>query len=380
VTMQNFGINQITSATINWKLNGVAQTPYNWTGLLDTLNASTRKTSVTLATMNFLSGIPYTIEAWTSMPNGVADTVNNNDTTVATRQSALSGTFTIGGANPDFPDFDAALTVLHDNGLCGPVVFNVRPGTYTEQVAIGGGRGTVSGTSGVNTVTFQSETGNRADVTVDFYSQTGNPTLYVNDTDWLIFRNMTFTASNPTYSIVFYYLGGMENCMFENIDFIGQPVLTTSTNNTVIYSPSGSLDHNNSFLNCTIQDGSYGMYLYGSGTASTENNTLIQNCRFTGQYYRPFYAYYLGETKFLDNTIIQEGSTIYAYRYPAAFYYGFNSQIERNVIFSSGGTYAYGVYFYYENYYQSGSSRFVNNMISIVDCPNAYYSMYAYRM
>ena len=43
VTMQNFGINQITSATINWKLNGVPQTPYSWTGLLDTLNAPSRK-------------------------------------------------------------------------------------------------------------------------------------------------------------------------------------------------------------------------------------------------------------------------------------------------------------------------------------------------
>ncbi|MCB2205323.1 hypothetical protein KQI65_11280 [bacterium] len=380
VSMQNFGINQITSATINWKLNGVPQSPYSWTGLLDTLNAASRKTSVTLASMNFLPGIPYTIEAWTSMPNGVADTVNNNDTTIVTRQSALSGTFTIGGSNPDFADFDAALTVLHDNGLCGPVVFNVRPGTYNEQVAIGGGRGTVTGTSSVNTVTFQSETGNRADVTVNFYSQTGNPTLYINSTDWLIFRNMTFTATNPSYAIVFYYLGGSDNCTFENIDFISMPVLTTSTNNTVIYSPSGSIDNNNSFINCNIVNGSYGMYIYGSGSTATEDNTLIQNCRFTGQYYRPVYAYYLGQTKFLDNTVIQEANNTYTYHYPVAFYYGYNSQIERNTIISYGGTYCYGVYFYYENYYQSGSSRFVNNMVTLLDCPQVYYGMYAYRM
>ncbi|MBR9976936.1 MAG: hypothetical protein KFH87_02505, partial [Bacteroidetes bacterium] len=59
VTLRNYGTNQLTSATINWTLNGATQTAANWTGLLDTTNITARQTQVTLATMNFQSGTPY---------------------------------------------------------------------------------------------------------------------------------------------------------------------------------------------------------------------------------------------------------------------------------------------------------------------------------
>ncbi|MBL0177160.1 MAG: hypothetical protein IPP94_18255 [Ignavibacteria bacterium] len=62
VTLVNSGGNRITSATINWTLNSVAQTPVTWTGLLDTLNATTRQTDVTLTTMNFPAGTPQNFQ------------------------------------------------------------------------------------------------------------------------------------------------------------------------------------------------------------------------------------------------------------------------------------------------------------------------------
>jgi hypothetical protein len=364
VTLQNFGINQITAVTINWQLNGVAQTAVNWTGLLDTLTAASRKTTVTLGTQTFQEGIPYTITAWTGMPNGVADTVTNNDTTSVTRRSAMAGTYTIGGASPDYATFAAALTDLHDNGLCGPVVFNVRSGTYNEQVAFGSGAyGSISGSSATNTVTFQSETGNRSDVTITYYSQTGNPTLYFNSTNYITFRNMTVTATNPSYSVVIWYQGGSQYLTFDNLELVGSVTTSTSTNNSVVYSPSGSLDHNTTFTNCGIRNGSYGMYLYGSGTASTEDNVLVQGCHFTGQYYRPLHAYYLGFFDFLDNTI--EFTSTYSSKYIAYIYYGNNTNVERNVFFT-GGTHTtnYGIYFAYQNRAVTGFSRFVNNFVT----------------
>ena len=151
VTLNNFGTNQLTAATINWTLNGTPQTAYNWTGLLDTLNATTRKTQVTLASnMTFQSGIPYTIAAWTTMPNGVTDTINNNDSSVVTVQAAIAGTFTIGGASPDYADFASAVADLNAYGVCGPVVFNIRSGTYNERIEIS----SITGASAVNTITF----------------------------------------------------------------------------------------------------------------------------------------------------------------------------------------------------------------------------------
>jgi len=162
VTLKNFGTNQVSSAKIHWSINGTPQTTVNWSGLLDTTTFASRQTQVTLGSYNFQSGVPYTIAAWTSDPNGVADTTVNNDSTVVTRQAALGGTFTIGGASPDYQTFADAVSDLNTYGLCGPTVFNVRPGTYNEQLSIGN----ITGTSATNTVTFQSETGNPADVPV----------------------------------------------------------------------------------------------------------------------------------------------------------------------------------------------------------------------
>ncbi|MCB2205322.1 hypothetical protein KQI65_11275, partial [bacterium] len=164
VQLHNFGTNQLTAATINWELNGVAQTPYSWTGLLDTTTSAARETQITLTNMNFQAGIPYTIKAWTTMPNGVQDTINNNDTSSVVTQAAVAGTFTIGGASPDFATFNDAANALTAFGLCGPVVFNVRPGTYNEQIELD----QIPGASSVNTVTFQSETGNKNDVNLTY--------------------------------------------------------------------------------------------------------------------------------------------------------------------------------------------------------------------
>jgi hypothetical protein len=378
VTLKNFGTNQVTSATINWTLNGVPQTPYSWTGLLDTLNFNTRQTQVTLANMSFQGGVPYTIAAWTSMPNGVQDTVTYNDSTIVTRQAAIAGTYTIGGASPDYPDFASAVSDLNQYGLCGPVVFNVRPGTYNEQIELQ----SITGASSINTVTFQSETANKNDVNLTF-APTGTANNYVvsmGDAEWVTFKDMTMTATGSSYGIVVYFGAGSTDCTFDNCELVSPDVNSTSTYVSVVYSDYGTNNHRTSFIDCGIREGGYGMYLYGGGTTSTEDDVLIQNCEFTGQYYRPVYCLYLGQIKFHDNMVYQEPNNVYAYRYPASFYYGYNSSIERNVFYSLGGSYAYGVYFYYENYYQSGNSRFVNNMISVINCTNAYYTVYAYRM
>lgn len=75
VTLKNYGSNTLSSATIGWTLNGLAQSSYNWTGTL----ASSGTTSITLGIDSFKSG-KDTIIAWTQNPNGVADSNLSNDT------------------------------------------------------------------------------------------------------------------------------------------------------------------------------------------------------------------------------------------------------------------------------------------------------------
>jgi len=358
VTMKNFGTLPVTSATINWTLNGVPKPAFNWTGLLDTLNATTRETQVTLGTETWLSGVPYTIKAWTSMPNNVADTVNLNDTTTVTRKAAISGTYTIGGATPNYPNVAAAVADLNANGICGPVVYNIRSGSYPTSVELG----TIAGTSAVNTVIFQSETGNKGDVTLTnaATSTTNNFVVKFNGANFVTFKNLTMNATNTSYSTVVEVSGTSGDCKVENCELIAPVSTSTSTYNAVVYSPSGN-QNNMTFLKCGIRNGSFGLYMFGSSTTSTMNNLRIEGCEITGMYYYGAYLYYQGELKFLDNRLVQDYG--YTYKYPFMLYYGYNTQIERNVILSVGGSYQYGFGIYYDNYYQAGQSRIVNNMI-----------------
>ncbi len=89
-TVQNFGSNVVTTATINWSVNGVVQTPFSFTGTLDTIGGSgSVSAQVTVGSYNFLASTPYNIRIWSSLPNGVADNVNSNDTVTSIRQSGL---------------------------------------------------------------------------------------------------------------------------------------------------------------------------------------------------------------------------------------------------------------------------------------------------
>src|SRR5688572_16544157 len=100
----------------------------------------------------------------------------------------LNGTYTIGGASPNYATFTAAINALVTNGVSGPVTFNVRNGTYTEQLSISA----VAGVSAVNEVIFQSENLDSTLVTLTYNATTlANPhTLKFNGGQYITFRKM----------------------------------------------------------------------------------------------------------------------------------------------------------------------------------------------
>ncbi|MDT8323682.1 MAG: T9SS type A sorting domain-containing protein [Bacteroidota bacterium] len=360
VTLRNWGTDPLTSATIHWSLNGMTQPDFSWTGYLDTLNAATRTEQVTLGKMSFQSGVPYTITAWTTMPNGTVDTISSNDSSTVTVQSALAGSFTIGGTNPDYTAFADAVDDLNQFGVCGPVVFNVRTGTYTEQVELRD----ITGASAVNTVTFQSESGVTGDVTLT-YAASGsgdNHVLFLNGASHVTFKDMTLEATGASYARVIVIDDDATDDSFIDLELIGVTTTNTSSNRAVVYSPSGSLNHRVTFRDCGIRNGSYGIYLYGDDSSALEEDVLVIGNVFTGQYYRPLYAYYLSNFRFLDNTV--EYVSTYSGAYFAYTRYNTNISIERNTFFSSGGGTRYGVY----TYNTAGTAnRIVNNFVTILD-------------
>ncbi|MDW8075977.1 MAG: hypothetical protein RMK00_09450, partial [Bacteroidota bacterium] len=132
VTMRNFGQQTITSAQITWSVNGVPQGTVNWTGSLP----PNQNTTVTLGNVNFTVGTITTISATVCCPNNQADENAANNTITVQLTPGLSGTYTIGGSSPNFPDVVSAANALRIGGTLGAVTFNIRPGTYTGYVFI----------------------------------------------------------------------------------------------------------------------------------------------------------------------------------------------------------------------------------------------------
>jgi hypothetical protein len=142
----------------------------------------------------------------------------------------LTGTFTVGGSSPDFPTVAAATSSLMSLGICGPVTFLVRDGTYP-----GINIGIVTGSSALNTITFRSASGNRDNVILLASN--------INGTDYITVRDVTLQGSSS----------GAIKCL------------------TI----SGGAEHNH-FLNDKLTN--YKMSAIGS---SADNYMIIDSCLFT---------------------------------------------------------------------------------------------------
>ena len=154
VVLKNFGSANLTSATINWSVNGVPQTPYLWTGNL----AFGASTNVTVGNYVFTAGPSYIISAATSLPNGVADGKTANDSyTSPSIQTGLSGIYNVGAAGV-YPTLTAAVNAVATNGLCGPTVFNLIDATYSASETFPITIPQLAGSSTVNTLTIKPNT------------------------------------------------------------------------------------------------------------------------------------------------------------------------------------------------------------------------------
>ncbi len=76
VVLKNYGPNPLAAAKINWKINSSTQLQYTWNGNLAVSGTDT----VTLGSYLFHKDTLYTLQAWSSMPNNLADTATANDT------------------------------------------------------------------------------------------------------------------------------------------------------------------------------------------------------------------------------------------------------------------------------------------------------------
>ncbi|MDG1331838.1 MAG: PKD domain-containing protein [Crocinitomicaceae bacterium] len=319
VELTNFGTDTLTSVDINWLWNAAPQTVVAWTGSL----APGAATTVFLGTVSY--GVGDDLIAYTDLPNGIAEFpsgAGNDNSSLIGLSTGLSGTYTI-GATGAYVDFTSAVADLTTFGVCGPVIFDVEDGVYNEQVVLG----PVIGMSAANTVTFRGQSGDPALATLTFAATLFDQNYVVafNEADYFAFEDLTMENTGVTYARVLDFQGGsdwntIEGCHLTNVS------TTTSTNRCVIWSASGNINNNCSFIDNLIEGGSYGVYWYGAGTASLSENVVFDGNEFLDNYYYGAQLYYTLDATFTNNHV-HSASTYTGTSYGIYFYYcdgGFN--------------------------------------------------------
>ncbi len=215
----------------------------------------------------------------------------------------------VGGATSTFNSLNQAIDTLIAYGISGPVIFDIAPGIYTEQIVIPA----ISGTSPTNTITFQSNTGNDTDVVLQYTgTQTAYYTVKLNHSNNIVFKKMTIKAIGTSYARAIEIWDGCYNI---TIDSCRISTTTAGSGNefTCIYSePNNNSqnggDHDNLFINNIITGGGYGIYWRGDYSVSKANNAFVGNI-INGFVYTGIYISEANDEQIVSNFISDSGSS-----------------------------------------------------------------------
>jgi len=256
-------------------------------------------------------------------------------------QTALNGTYTIGGSSPDYTTFNAAIAALSSQGINGPTVFLVRAGTYSERVSIG----VISGSSAVNTITFQSQNNDSTSVILTDTSSslpTNNFTLSLNGAAYIIFSKITIQRSGTANNaVVIDISNAAQHNQFLNCRIIGVIASANSYSNALMTSISNTTSVNfTNFSNNVFVNGSYGIYFQGQSSSTLEQGNIISGNTFSNQYSCGIYFAYQDSPDISSNTITTN-STYSSYYGICSFYCNNSLKIESNKISTAVGA---GIY------------------------------------
>jgi hypothetical protein len=264
VTIRNEGANTIKSLTLNWAINGAARSVVSWSGSLNPGSIA----KVKLDTVSFISAKLINITVWTTNPNGKTDGYSGNDSSSKSFGSSLSGTFTIGATAADFKSFSEAVDYLRIGGVCGPVIFNVKDGSYKDRLMIK----PVYGTSATNTITFQSQSLDSSKVNLYAHNfdsiNVASFVINLNGANYFIFRKMTIanTATSGYTNDVLLSNGAAFNLFSSNRISTSIGAAGTAITNY--------LANNNTFSDNNIQSSQYGVRIINSMNIIISGNKI----------------------------------------------------------------------------------------------------------
>lgn len=216
-----------------------------------------------------------------------------NDTINGTLRSLgpLTGTKTIGGATPDYPNFTSALGDLLAGGVgAGGVTFNVRPGVYgtdagTEADTVLTFVSAVPGASASNPIIFQKQSGT---VTIE-RSGTGGASDYIvllNGTDYVTVDGIDLRQRAGSNAVEFGYVlqaasatDGAQNNTLKNFSVTLNAITNTNVSIAVFMtltaatSPSGT-NSDNKYYNFNLSGGTWGFQIFGTLGLPDQNTEI----------------------------------------------------------------------------------------------------------
>jgi len=355
-TVLNFGLDTIKSMRIRLGIS-VNGRPFQYQNVSYNSSLASGATAlVNLRNYNFISDTNYRLTARIDSINGIPDTVlTNNSLTTPTFGTAISGTYTIGGSNPDFTDFRSAVSRLTSSGICGPTTFKVRQGLYNQNLLFTA----IRGVSISDTIVFEADTGTTSKPVL--YTTTGT-TVSFNGNQGITFRNIAIHNNNTNGTVV----GFINKNRLIRIDSCDLRADTTNrpgfNSRNIMNNRSNSLS-GLEVLNSDIRGGYYSIYLYGTSTQDLDSNVLFRNNRIHDWFNFGIYSWYQTGAKFIGNLI--EDKDVYSFRYGYYAYYNYDSEFSYNKLYLSHTTSGYGVYlFSFAGTTTTQRGKFNNNFLS----------------
>jgi len=191
---------------------------------------------------------------------------------------ALSGEFTIGKSdNADFSSIQQASDALICGGISSPVTFRLENGIYNEKVIFSH----ITGTSALNTIVFESKSGEKSDVIVS--NQSSDATIVLNGTSYVSFENITIDHKKAAYGNCVRAEGKASHLTFNNVILDGVEAAVQGSNSAVLYMNANAAKSDITIKDCEINNGSIGLCKSGMSTDARDSKTVITGNLFFNQ-------------------------------------------------------------------------------------------------
>jgi hypothetical protein len=283
VSIENPGLNNLTSVKVNWTVIRGANTfpvnSYNWSGNLAN-GAVAQNILVGSFTPGFEKGDIF--KCWTESPNGVPDSSAETDTLELIIREGVSGEYNVGGIfNIDFSTLGQVENFVDSFGaVCDSLIFNFRDGVYEGNLTLN----EIFNTSPNRPVVFRAENGINGNVIIIDSSLVNQSLINLDLPKNIFFENIKFLNHSLANGNVITVNGELNNLNFINCHFENLFSDTTnSENGNLVNSSSNLFGATLGFESCTFLNGNTAINLFGLNEDSLITNLIIKNSFFYDQ-------------------------------------------------------------------------------------------------